>query len=311
MNKQKMRRSVMTVLLVVMMVVSVIPITMEPSHVAAKNSHFVASNNIALSSITNVVKPTGKATILNTIANSAKKQNDVIWDKSKIKNATHYEVNWKARSSKTWASKTVGNTVRATTTKLTIKGLYEFRVRPKRIVKVGSSTITASGDWSNTVYRYFHTTERIRLASKAPGSFTISWKHNPQATGYQIMYTTNSNGAGAANNIKTVGARATSYTQKGLKKGTTYYVQIREIRKVGNTAYIGNISCPVAVKTKTASASSLVSKVSGGGRTVYWTPNGKVYHLSRSCSTLSKSRTVYSGTISESGKSRACYVCGH
>lgn len=43
--------------------------------------------------------------------------------------------------------------------------------------------------------------------------------------------------------------------------------------------------------------------------TVYWVPSGKVYHYSENCSTLKRSKTIYSGTISESGKSRACKVC--
>ncbi|MDR0879154.1 MAG: MBL fold metallo-hydrolase [Clostridioides sp.] len=43
--------------------------------------------------------------------------------------------------------------------------------------------------------------------------------------------------------------------------------------------------------------------------TVYWTPGGKVYHSSSNCKTLQKSKNIKSGTISESGKSRACRVC--
>lgn len=186
--------------------------------------------------------PTGKVTILNTIANSAKKTNDVIWDKSKVKNATNYEINWRARGASKWASTTVGNTVRGTTSGLTIKGLYEIRVRPMNSAK--------AGQWSNSVYRYFHTTEKIRLTSKGKGSFTMSWKKNPQATGYQVLFTTNKNGSGAANNINTVGANATSFTKSGLRSGTTYYVQVREIKRVGSITYIGNISCPVAIKVK-------------------------------------------------------------
>ena len=184
----------------------------------------------------------GKVTILNTIANSAKRTNDVIWDKSKVKNATNYELSWRPRGASKWVSKTVGNTVRGTTTGLTIKGLYEIRVRPKNP--------SGAGAWSKSVYRYFHTTEKIRLSSNNKGSFTMSWKRNPDATSYQVMFTTNSNGAGAAQNINTVGASATSFTKTGLKSGVTYYVQVREIRKVGNINYIGNISCPVAVKIK-------------------------------------------------------------
>lgn len=48
----------------------------------------------------------------------------------------------------------------------------------------------------------------------------------------------------------------------------------------------------------------------GYGRTVYWTPNGKVYHLSPNCPTLRRSHNVYSGSISASGKPRCCKVCG-
>ena len=190
----------------------------------------------------------GKVIIRNTIANSAKRINDVIWDKSAVRGATHYQINWRARGANKWASRTVGNTSRGTTSGLTIGGLYEIRVRP---VKAATKTKKAGyGAWSPTVYRYFHTTQKIRLASKSAGSFTMSWAKNPQATSYQVMYTTNKNGAGAANNIYTVGANATSFTKAGLRRGVTYYVQVREIRKVGNINYIGNISCPVAVKIK-------------------------------------------------------------
>ena len=193
-------------------------------------------------------KITGKPTILNTIANSAKKTNDVIWNKSGVKGATNYELNWKSKDASKWSSTMVKNTVRGTTSGLTIGGLYSIRVRP--VAYSADKKIRVNGQWSNTVYRYFHTTGKIRLSSKSKGSFTMSWAKNSAATGYQVMFTTNSNGSGAANNINTVGANATSFTKSGLKSGTTYYVQVREIKKVGSTTYIGNISCPVAVKVK-------------------------------------------------------------
>lgn len=44
-------------------------------------------------------------------------------------------------------------------------------------------------------------------------------------------------------------------------------------------------------------------------RTVYWVPSGEVYHTSRNCSSLSRSKTILSGTISESGKPRKCKRC--
>ena len=46
------------------------------------------------------------------------------------------------------------------------------------------------------------------------------------------------------------------------------------------------------------------------GDTVYWVPNGKVWHTTMDCSTLSRSSDIRSGTVEESGKSRACKKCG-
>lgn len=43
--------------------------------------------------------------------------------------------------------------------------------------------------------------------------------------------------------------------------------------------------------------------------TVYWTPKGKSYHTTSGCPTLSRSKTILSGTISESGKYDPCDRC--
>lgn len=43
---------------------------------------------------------------------------------------------------------------------------------------------------------------------------------------------------------------------------------------------------------------------------VYWIDTGEVWHVRISCSTLSRSKNIHSGTIEESGKSRVCKVCG-
>lgn len=45
------------------------------------------------------------------------------------------------------------------------------------------------------------------------------------------------------------------------------------------------------------------------GAAVYWTPNGSVYHSTKNCPTLSRSRTIYSGSKSKCPKKRACKVC--
>ncbi|MCR1824937.1 DNA/RNA non-specific endonuclease [Terrisporobacter muris] len=42
---------------------------------------------------------------------------------------------------------------------------------------------------------------------------------------------------------------------------------------------------------------------------VYWTPNGKSYHTTKNCSTLSRSKTILEGTIQSSGKYDPCDRC--
>ena len=60
--------------------------------------------------------------------------------------------------------------------------------------------------------------------------------------------------------------------------------------------------------TTTYSSDTSDSQQNTGG-TVYWTPNGEVYHSTKDCPSLGRSKTILSGSISESGKSRPCINC--
>ena len=57
-----------------------------------------------------------------------------------------------------------------------------------------------------------------------------------------------------------------------------------------------------------AGSSNTTSSSSNSG-TVYWTPNGKSYHTTKSCPTLSRSKTILEGTIEQSGKYDPCDKC--
>ena len=190
----------------------------------------------------------GRTTIRNTIANTidTPKYNDVIYDR--VAGATGYDVTYRHINSSSWVTKRTGNTIRGRMSGLSIRGLYQVKVRAR---KAETATYKAAvGAYSPVVYRYFFTVQRIRLKSASKGSFTMSWAKDPGATGYQVMFSTRSNGAGAANNINNIGANGTSFTKRGLQSGRTYYVQVRAIKRVGDKNYIGNISIPVAVRVK-------------------------------------------------------------
>jgi hypothetical protein len=63
----------------------------------------------------------------------------------------------------------------------------------------------------------------------------------------------------------------------------------------------------VTAKTKKKTAKKTVTKTVS--KTVYWVPNGGVYHRTINCPTLSRSKTIYKGSLSNCPKPRGCKVC--
>ena len=133
--------------------------------------------------------------------------------------------------------------------------------------------------------------------------------------------------------LKSSGAMATGWQKVG---GTWYYLKgsgamATGWQKVGDYWYYLNPSGSMAAKkwigdyyVDTSGAMATDCWVDGyyvgsdgkwvrnanASKTVYWVSSGEVYHLSKDCPSLSKSSGIQSGTISQSGKSRPCKVCG-
>ena len=85
--------------------------------------------------------------------------------------------------------------------------------------------------------------------------------------------------------------------------------------KPGSYAYAG-IGSSASSNSSSSSGNSTVKTVpvpaSNNSKIVYYTPSGKSYHFSKSCSTLSRSKTILSGTLGEalsSSHSDPCNVC--
>lgn len=73
-----------------------------------------------------------------------------------------------------------------------------------------------------------------------------------------------------------------------------------------------NANLQTNTSSNSSNSSSNTNTTSGStssSGTVYWTPNGKSYHTTKSCSTLSRSKTILEGTIQESGKNDPCDRC--
>lgn len=82
-----------------------------------------------------------------------------------------------------------------------------------------------------------------------------------------------------------------------------------EFDNINPDEYNTNIGVYNTNVNNTSSNTNVTDSNNDSKKIVYWTPNGKSYHSSKSCSTLSRSKTILEGTIEESGKSDPCDRC--
>lgn len=85
-----------------------------------------------------------------------------------------------------------------------------------------------------------------------------------------------------------------------LKSNTSTNNSSNTSSKVNNTTNNSNTNNNSTNESQSSANSSEI---------VYWTPNGKSYHTTKNCPTLSRSKTILEGTISESGKYDPCDRC--
>lgn len=144
-----------------------------------------------------------------------------------------------------------------------------------------TASLTPFVSWAHKVSKLPRKSKETFSVNLANGDYVTKWKSSKKKIA-------SVSAAGVVKAKKTGKTKITAYTASGEK-----------------------ISCTVkVVKASKKTKKGKKKKTSSHGGTVYWTPSGSVYHRSDSCPTLSRSRTVYSGSVKESGKSRCCKVCG-
>ena len=84
--------------------------------------------------------------------------------------------------------------------------------------------------------------------------------------------------------------------------------EINNTGSTNNSIATGNESSNTT-NSGTINESSNTQSSTNISEIVYWTPNGKSYHTTKNCSTLSRSKTILEGTIEQSGKSDPCDRC--
>ena len=104
-----------------------------------------------------------------------------------------------------------------------------------------------------------------------------------------------------------VSKSGTVYVQKGTPVGK--YTMIVKIYAAGNSEY--NSKTVYQTITVRITKSSVAKPSPSVTDTVYWTPTGSCYHKTKACRSLSRSRNIYSGSLSKAKNMglRACKNC--
>lgn len=183
----------------------------------------------------------------------------------------------------------------------------------KRIISIILSLITALTFTVSTFSFAYADSNKpkatyITGTSSVDGGFKVKYKTYDSVDGYQVRYSTKHNFENDKK-VKVKDNTKASKTVKGLKAKTTYFVKVRTYKNDGDkTVYSSwSDSEPIYVSKSSAKSKKSTKKKSKGAK-FYWVANSKVYHKSKNCSTLKRSKNISSGKSFPSGR-RACKVC--
>lgn len=168
-------------------------------------------------------------------------------------------------------------------------------------IEKSAATVFAGG----TKVQYCSRCHAANYAPTAAATPYISWasKVSKVPRKSKVAFSVNLANGDYVKKWKSSKKKIASVSANGVVKG-------KKNGKTKITAYTASglkISCTVKVVKP---VKKKAKKASAKGGKVYWTPYGEVYHYNKDCPTLARSRTIYSGTKSQSHKNRACKVCG-
>ncbi len=123
---------------------------------------------------------------------------------------------------------------------------------------------------------------------------------------YNIGNKKQSSSSSTKNNYSSVNKTSTSNSSSVNNSNLSNNNSVSNSNSVGNNSSSNNNSG--SSNTSNVNQSNNTSG-SSSSDIVYWTPNGKSYHSTKSCPTLSRSKIINSGTISQSGKYDPCDRC--
>lgn len=170
---------------------------------------------------------------------------------------------------------------------------YYYKIRV--IGQEGTETIYS--DWSNAVSgRTAKKPSKIKVTSRNSTTLRISWTGDKNAAGYIIKRATSQNGK--YKKVGTVkGGDTTSFDNKKVKAGKTYYYQVEAYNYNGKKKGYSGYSSAVSGKTLSGTSITKVESTSSTKQTITWKKNNdaKGYQIYQSTSkdgTYKKIKTI-------------------
>jgi hypothetical protein len=159
-------------------------------------------------------------------------------------------------SSYTYTGKALKPTVTVKSGSTKLKSGTDYTVSYKNNKNTGKATITITGKgkYTGTLTKTFNIVPKKATLSSVTSPKTknvkVTWKKDTQATGYEVVYATNSKFTSGKKTVTVTKNSTTSKTISKLTKGKTYYVKVRSYKTINGKKIYGAYSAAKKVKCK-------------------------------------------------------------
>ena len=176
---------------------------------------------------------------------------------------------------------------------------YYYKIRAYKTV----NNENLYGDYSNILTgktKYPGQVKNLKQNSSYTNSVKLSWSKASYASGYRVYRATSKDGT-YKRIAELSGSSKTTYTDKNLSSGKTYYYKVRAYRKVGSSRDYGSYSTKLKASTKCNTPVITLSSKNKNQSKISWKKisgaSGYVFYRSTSkTGTFTKVQTVKSGS---------------
>lgn len=227
--------------------------------VTTQDGGYTAECAVTVRDITTVINTPANLNVTKASTNSIK----VSW--AAANNVDGYEIWFATSKNGTYKKITSTSGTSYTHSGLTIGKTYYYKARSYKTVN-GATSYSGYTDVKLLTLPIPKPTG-VKTANVGATSIKIFWTRVSGASGYEVYRATSKNGK--YTKVALVGSSKTSYTNKNLKNGTTYYYKVRGYKTIGGTKKYSSYSS--MVKRKAALAKPTITLKAGKNSiTVSW-----------------------------------------